>query len=460
MEFIFKVNMSKLEILTDPNPILHEHCKKVKIFNNDLKKIANDMAETVSNVHGTIGLAAPQIGHKIRLIVIEFDPKKYLSNADSKNLNQKAIPLTILVNPKITWRSKAKEAGDEGCMSLPDIELPIGRHLEIHVSACNLDGKSIKIRANGYFARVLQHEIDHLEGILITDLCKAKLNRIVFMGTPKFAAIILSRLIRSPYRPYLIISEPDRPSGRGKKTRISPVKVLAEQENIEIWQPNRVSQITDQLSELAPDLLVVAAYGQILPKSILDIPKYGSINVHPSLLPKYRGASPIQAAILNGDAKTGVTIIKMDVQMDHGPIISQVEFSVPCNITALTLNQNLAHLGGNLLVRTIPLYFLKIIKPKAQKEKDATITKLIKKNDGKVDWNISGSEIVRQIRAFQPWPGSFTIVHGKRLKICQAHIENDKLIIDRVQMEGKKEMEFAEFLRGYHKNLDFLIKIR
>jgi len=451
--------MSKLEILTEPDPKLHEKCKKVKVFDDKLKKLALDMAETIKENHGTIGLAAPQVGNQIRMIAIEYDPKKYLSDEELKTCKEKPIPLTVLVNPKITWHSKEKEFGDEGCLSLPDIEIPIERAKDIHVLAQNLEGKKLKIRASGYFARVIQHETDHLDGILITDLSKAKLNRVIFMGTPVFAETILKRLIKSPYHPYLVITEQDRPRGRGKKIFPNPVKTLAIEHKIEIWQPNKISEIKTQLSELAPDLMVVAAYGQILPKSILEIPKYGSVNVHPSLLPKHRGPSPIQAAIITGEKTTGVTIIKMDEKMDHGPILSQAEFPLDANISYPTLSDNLAHLGSNLLVRTISQYIIGNIKPIAQKHKLASYNKLIKKGDGHIDWSKTPEEILRLIKAYNPWPGTYTMIHGKRLKICQAHLENGKLIIDKVQLEGKNEINFQDFLNGYRENLDFLSKI-
>jgi len=452
--------MSQLEILTEPNPILHEKCKKVKHFDDKLKKLAHDMTEKIFNERGTIGLAAPQVGELIQMIVVEFDPKKYLSEEEQENYHEKAIPLTILVNPKITWRSKEKEFADEGCMSLPDIELSIERHKEIHVIAENLDGQKIKIRAKDYFARVLQHEIDHLNGILITDHSKSKLSRIVFIGTPDFAAASLNRLIRSPFHPYLIITEPDRHQGRGQKIIFSPVKSIAEAHNIDIWQPDKIKNIKSEIEDLKPDLIVVAAYGQIIPKAIIDCAKLGAINVHPSLLPKYRGASPIQSVILSGEKKTGVTIMKMDEKMDHGPLLSQIEFKFDDKISANSLEQNLANIGANLLVRTIALYVSSQIKPFTQNHKKATYTKLIQKSDGKIDWNNAPEKIERKIRAYYPWPGAYTTINGKILKICQAHMNNDKIIIDRVQLEGKKEMSFDEFARGYHKPIDFLTKIK
>jgi len=452
--------MSKLEILTEPNPILHQKAKVVKIFDENLRKLARDISETLFDVHGTIGLAAPQVGKLSRLIAVEFDPKRYFSEKELKKCKEEAIPLTVLVNPKITWKSKDMDISEEGCLSLPDIELPIKRHKEIHVLAQDIFGNKIKIRAKGYFARVIQHEIDHLEGILLTDISKTRLNRIVFMGTPDFAGIILDRLISSPFKPYLIISESDKPSGRGNKITYSPVKLLSIKNNIEIWQPNKINDVEKELSNLAPDLIIVAAYGQIIPNNILEISKFRAINVHPSLLPKFRGATPIQGAILEGVKKTGVTIIKMDEKMDHGPILRQAEFPLGANITSSTLNQNLAHLGGNLLVKTIPLYILKNLKPIPQNHKEATFTKLLKKDDGIIDWNKSPVEIDRQIKAYSPWPGSYTNIDNKRLKILKTHIENNKLIIDRVQLEGKKEISYQEFVRGYKKSLDFLAKLR
>jgi len=452
--------MSKLDIVTEPDPILHQKTKKIKTFDAKLKNLAMDMAETLFDNNGIIGLAAPQVGKLVKMIAIEYDPKRILDEEELKDSKEKAIPLVILVNPKITWKSQEKAEDIEGCLSLPDIELSVERSKEVHVLAEDIEGKKLKIRANGLFARILQHEIDHLDGILITDRAIIKPLKIVFMGTPDFSETILKRLVRSPYKPYLVITETDKPGGRGNTLISQPVKLLALNEGIEIWQPNRLSSIEEDLKQLNPDLCIVAAYGKIIPKSILDIPKYGSINVHPSLLPKYRGASPIQAAILNNDKYTGVTIMKMDEKMDHGPILSQAELLIHPRPTTEVLSKNLAKIGANLLVKTIYFYITKKIKPHAQKHDKATFVKLIKKEDGLINWNKSALEIDAKIRAYNPWPGAFTFVNGKRLKISLAHLENNKLIIDKVQMEGKNEISFADFLRGYHKKLDFLEKIK
>lgn len=286
---------------------------------------------------------------------------------------------------------------------------------------------------------------------------------IVFIGTPKFSSIILEKLISTSYKPVLVITAKDKPVGR--KGIITPpsVKVTAQKYSIPIEQPEKLKELS-----LKPDLIILAAYGQIIPKSILDIPKYGAINVHPSLLPKYRGASPIQSAILNGDKETGVTIYFMDEKMDHGKILSNVKYSIPDKITYPELSDNLAHIGADLLISTISQ--LDKIKTYAQDETKATYTKIIKKEDGEIDWNKPAEEIERQIRAFNPWPGTFTIwkENDKKIKILRAEVrENnndeqsgkvmpglivkcgkDSLAVLELQLEGKKPVSSNDFIKG------------
>ena len=210
-----------------------------------------------------------------------------------------------------------------------------------------------------------------------------------------------------------------------------------------------------KIKGLKPDLIIVASYGKIIPKEILEIPKYGALNVHPSLLPKYRGPSPIQTAILNGDKETGITIILMDEKIDHGEIISNFEFRILKKFTYQELSRKLAQLGVKLLVETIPKWIKEEIKPKPQDHSKATYTKILKREDGKIDWSKPSPEIEKQIRAFNPWPGTFTFIRHKnktlRIKVLEADISKDnKLIIKKLQPEGKKAMSFEEFKRGYH----------
>jgi len=280
--------------------------------------------------------------------------------------------------------------------------------------------------------------------------------KIIFLGTPEFGAIILRGLIKNGYKPFLVITAPDKPVGRKQVLTPPPVKKIAEKYNITVTQPEKIKEAVTEIENLNPDLIICAAYGQIIPKEILEIPKYGCLNVHPSLLPKHRGASPIQTAILNGDKETGVTIILMNEKMDHGPILSsrELEFSI-FNFQFSKLHNKLAELGVKLLLETIPKWINDEIKPKAQDESKATYTKILKKEDGKIDWSKSAEEIERQIRAFYPWPGTFTFIKHKgkilRVKILEASIsKEEKLIIKKLQPEGKKVMTFEEFKKGYY----------
>lgn len=448
-----------MEIITDPNPILHQKTKKIKLFDKNLDNFVKEMAKTLFENNG-VGLAAPQVNKPIRLSVIEYNPKRFFSEEELKTIKDKTIPLMAIVNPKITWHSREKMTNFEGCLSLPHIELPVERAQKVHVLAQDVNEKKIKIRAEGLAAQIFQHEIDHLDGILITDRSKVKINKIIFIGTPEFSVPIIERLSKSPFKPYLVITEPDKPYGRNKTLTPPPIKIFAEQKQIEVWQSTKIEKLKLKIENLKPDLIIVAAYGQIIPKEILDSARYGAINVHPSLLPKYRGASPIQYALLNGEKKTGITIMKMDEKMDHGPILAQKYISIDANDNYQTLSEKISRITGDFLVNTIAKYISKRIRPKPQNHEKATFTKLIKKEDGKIDWKLKPAQINNQVKAFYPWPGAYTEIDGKRLKICQTHLHDDKLIIDRVQIEGKKEISFDEFQRGWKKNIDFLKKIR
>ncbi len=278
--------------------------------------------------------------------------------------------------------------------------------------------------------------------------------KIVFMGTPEFSVAILEALINSNYEVAAVITNPDAPIGRKQILTPSPVKQLIANGKwpIEVFQPATKSEllaISHKLLAIKPDLAIVAAYGKIIPKNILDIPRYGTINVHPSLLPKYRGASPIQNAILNGDKETGITIMKVDEEMDHGNIISNLKTQISKVDTYDSLSQKLAISGAELLIKVIPDYISGKIKPVEQKHTEATYTKIIKKEDGKIDWSKSAEEIERMIRAFYPWPTAWTVWNGKILKILEAEVHGSNLAIKKLQLEGGKILSIKEFLNGH-----------
>ncbi|MCL0057181.1 methionyl-tRNA formyltransferase [Dehalococcoidia bacterium] len=299
--------------------------------------------------------------------------------------------------------------------------------------------------------------------------------RIVFMGTPEFGAIILRRLLSSEHEVIAVYSQADKPAGRGRVDIASPVKQLAREHRLVVFQPKGLRDRAEvaQLADLRPDAIVVAAFGQILPREILNIPEFGCLNVHPSLLPRYRGASPIPSAILAGDDIIGVSIMLMDEGMDTGPVLSQRTVSIHGEDTAESLEFRLAQVGADLLIETLPQWFERRLLPQPQKEEEATYTKPLSKSDGEIDWNLPATELSRRVRAFYPWPGCFTLWQGKVLKILEAVALPPReevgpgtvvplsaevpvgvgtgegiLGLHRVQLEGKRPMPAAEFLHG------------
>ena len=301
--------------------------------------------------------------------------------------------------------------------------------------------------------------------------------RIVFMGTPEFSVPPLEYLIKSEYQVVGVYTQPDKPTGRGRTLEQLPVKRVALQHGLELFQPVRLRNPDEvaRLAALKPDLILVAAFGQILPQSVLDIPKFGCLNIHPSLLPEYRGATPIPAAILVGDKETGVTIMLMDAGMDTGPIISQIIVGIEPDDTTESLTTRLAQAGVRLLGEALPLWFEGSLKPQPQDGSKATYTKPVTKDDGTIDWQMSAVEISRRIRAFHPWPGCYTWWQGKLLKVLEAvalHKEGSLTpgkVVDlasgqpavvgvetgdgilgllRIQLEGKRALTASEFLLG------------
>ena len=246
----------------------------------------------------------------------------------------------------------------------------------------------------------------------------------VFMGTPDLAATVLGKLLESGYEVSAVVTQPDKPKGRGKALACSPVKELAMEKGIRVLQPERAKDesFIEELREIAPDIIVVAAYGKILPKSILDMPKYGCINVHTSLLPDYKGAAPIQWAILNGEAVTGVTIMYMDEGCDTGDIISVEKIAIASDETGGSLHDKLALLGGDLLVRTLPSVLDGSCSRTPQEKGTGRYVSVIDKSLGNLDFSRPAAELERYIRGLDPWPCAFTKLEGKMLKLWKAYV--------------------------------------
>jgi methionyl-tRNA formyltransferase len=270
----------------------------------------------------------------------------------------------------------------------------------------------------------------------------------VFFGTPRFAEIVLGELLGAKLPPTAVVCNPDRPFGRKKAITPPPVKVLAAKIGIPVLQPEQLDEAFGvQLKRLTPDFFAVAAYAKIIPQHILDVPRLGTLGVHPSLLPKYRGASPIQSALLAGERTTGVSIYLMDAKMDHGPVFAEEKMAIPEGENYSKLEERLAHLGGKLFAKTVPDFFAGTSHPQVQDETEATFTKKFKTEDGFVDekelaaavrGETVAAAIYRKILALNPEPGVWTVQDGKRLKLLDAKLEHGSLRLTLTQREGEK----------------------
>ncbi len=293
--------------------------------------------------------------------------------------------------------------------------------------------------------------------------------KVVFMGTPEFAVPSLQALIEQ-HEVIGVVTQPDRPAGRGGEVRLSPIKVVAQSANILLLQPEKLRHVLDALRQWPADVFIVAAFGQLLPQSMLDLPPHGCVNVHGSLLPRWRGAAPIHAAIRAGDKETGITIMRIDAGLDTGPMLSKRAIPILSIDTGQTLHDKMAQLGADLLIETLPAYLAGDIKPQTQDETLVTYAPQIEKYEGAIDWTISAESIERLVRAFTPWPGTYALWQGKQVKIHKGHVlegeaapgevvahegtcaigtGHNLYAPTEVQMEGKKRVSIADFLRGY-----------
>ncbi len=276
--------------------------------------------------------------------------------------------------------------------------------------------------------------------------------KLVFCGTPDFAADHLSYLIASDISVAAIVTQPDRPQGRGLILMPSPVKVLALEHQLVIYQPSNNSEFVSIIESIQPDLVIVIAYGRMLAKSIVD--KYICVNVHASLLPKYRGASPIQAALLNGDSESGVTLMRMNEGLDKGDVLVQSQVPIVTHDHADTLSHKLIEAGKLTLLNLVKRFQAgERVESIPQDHSQATYVGKISNEDARLSELDSAEITINKIRAYTPWPGAFVEVQGLRVKIIDAVLENDKLRLVSVQPAGKKIMDYEAFVRGYHQRL-------
>jgi len=436
------------------NPTLRDKSKLINNVTPELLVLIRDMTVIMKESEG-IGLAAPQVGKSIALFVIDplaFDRER--SKWEFRKIESApdtSKPLAF-INPVISTYPKFSESMVEGCLSLPGWEGNVIRSKRITIKAQTIDGKTFKLQAKGLLAKVLQHEYDHLQGVLICDKWKdqrrvkgkgLRVKGVVFFGDSPYSRIVLNKLKRSAYEPAIVM---------GKTT------------NYKLLTTNYSLGIT-------------AAYGKIIPQEIVKKFRRGILNIHPSLLPRYRGPSPLQQAILNGDNKTGVTIMLLNKKMDAGPLLAQSQFLLDKPYTTDELGRILFEEGAQMLIEILPEYLAGKLEAVAQDESQATYTRLITKDDGLIDWFKSAVDIERKIRAYQPWPTAYTFFKHRgqimRLQLLGASITQNltgakepgkietakkivevacgkgTLVIKKLRPEGKKEMTGEEFVRGY-----------
>ena len=303
------------------------------------------------------------------------------------------------------------------------------------------------------------------------------------MGTPAFAIPPLEALLEGGYEVVGVYTQSDRPTGRGRSVEPPPVKAFALERGLRVFQPRslRSSEAREEMESLAPDLVIVAAYGRILPKEVLELPRWGSLNIHPSLLPRHRGPSPVAYTLLEGDTVAGVTVMLVDEEMDSGPILSREEEEISPEDTTATLTNRLVRKGATLLVKTLPPHLRGELRPQPQDESQATYSRKLSKEDGALRWELPAETLWRQVRAYTPWPGSYTHWHGRLLKVVEAvPLKDDQgntpgkvvllkngapaaigittgdgiLGLRRVQLEGRQAVDADAFLRGHGEILE------
>ncbi len=311
----------------------------------------------------------------------------------------------------------------------------------------------------------------------MSDQTPGRTLRIAFMGTPDFTVPTLEDLMNRGHDLVGVFTQPDRPAGRGRRLRPSPVKAYAEKRDLPVFQPASLRRDQDAcalIADMEPDAIVVAAYGLFLPSVVLETPRYGCLNIHPSLLPRHRGPSPVISAILDGDDTSGVTVMLLDEGMDTGPVLAQERTRIGSDETAVALTHRLFILGAKLLVDTLDRWVHAEITPSAQDDEQATVTRLLKREDGRLNWAEPSDTIERRIRAFTPWPGTFTSWGGRTLKIVRGRsvaevvdsapgkvsaLPDDRIVVAtgsnalellEVQVEGRAKANAADFARGQH----------
>jgi len=465
-----------LDISKFGDPVLRKQAKPVLRVNASVRKTLDNMLSTMRAANG-VGLAAPQIGISKRMVVVDVGEG----------------PL-FLVNPEIVSRSAESESKWEGCLSWPGYIGEVDRPLRVTVKALDRDGHTTWVEGEGFLARALCHELDHLDGVLFVDLAETLTEvpkeeepaevaaeeegppTAVFMGSPDFAVPALTELISAGVSVRLVVTQPDKPIGRKQVIAPTPVRQQAEKLGLSVLTCEGLSapEVIQALKDVNPDFIIVAAFGQRLPKAVLEIPKLACLNVHPSLLPLYRGGNPVQRAVMNGDTVTGVSIVHLSDRMDAGDIVLQKAVGIGPDETYGTLESRLAVLGAHALVEAMATVRAGSAPRTAQDETGATHAPHLRRGEEVIDWSRPAKAIHDLVRGLSPRPGAVTWFGTERIKIWETRLlsdggtggkepgtvqrqEGDMIVVAtadsvlgivEVQPDGRKPMSATSFLGG------------
>jgi len=441
-----------VKIVQDGAPILREIAKPVpkELFGSaELARIIGDMVQALDKEPEGVALAAPQIGAPYRLFIVRAD--RTVNTANNQQPMTKEPDVQIYINPEIVKTSRKRALGEEGCLSTRGVYGAIKRHERVTISAYRQDGSRFTRGSGGIMAQVFEHEIGHLNGELFTDYAERLIrispmqpNDFIFFGTPWVARDTLATLITGGLIPRVVVTAPDALVGRGLVLMPSETKTLALAHNILVLTPSLLdAEMISEIKSKGCEYAIVVAYGKIFPEELISAFPKGVLNVHYSLLPKHRGAIPVEAALLAGDSTTGVTIQKMAREIDSGDILAQEETAIVPNETARELRKRLVPMGARLLVATLPKYLKGEITLIAQDPSHASHAHKIKKEDGLLSLDASAEENWKKYRAYADSIGTFFFdSQGKRIKITRASLKKGKFIIERVIPEGKREMDY------------------
>src|SRR3989344_2467955 len=445
------------EIIQDGGKVLREIARPVpeNMFGSaELSQLIRDMSEALDHYPEGVAIAAPQIGVSYRMFIVRKDralPVNTKGSTLAQNSQGQTLKpeIEVYINPEVVKTSRKRAKADEGCLSVHGVYGTTNRHERVTIKARNTDGSHIMRGAGGLMAQIFEHEIDHLNGILFTDHAERLIrlshtgHSFVYFGTTKVASDTLAILIENGFIPTVVITSADAPKGRGLTLTPSETKILALAHDIPVITPEKLdAEIISAISAFGCEYAICVAYGKIFPETLINAFPKGVLNVHYSLLPKYRGATPLETAILSGENETGVTIQKMVKELDAGDILAQEVAPIGKDETARELRPRLIQMGANLLAETLPEYLEGKIMPIKQDSVRATRAYKIKKEDGLLSLDSPAEENWNKYRAYADSIGTYFYGNGKRVKITLAEFASGKFRVLRVIPEGKREMDY------------------